>query len=186
MTSNFRPQETRLMKLNALVGTKVSIKKVSVETDLKRQQRYYGSEPSIKVIDISLSGKKQRGSLRGTSLSIIQREYHNESTEKSPTVLAHDRHLSDLPVAGVVDLSHGVEAVDLFLTYEVSSFWGSVATVGRKTMAPSFVYRPMYYITISNDPATARPAGAYLSHCRRVCRTLWLHPSLYVVSFPTL
>jgi hypothetical protein len=35
VTSNFRPQETRLRKLDALVGTKVSVKNVSVQTELK-------------------------------------------------------------------------------------------------------------------------------------------------------
>ena len=35
ITSHFRPQETRLMKLDALVGTKVSVKNVLVQTDLK-------------------------------------------------------------------------------------------------------------------------------------------------------
>ena len=35
MTIDFRRQETRIRKLDALVGTKVSVKDVSVQTDLK-------------------------------------------------------------------------------------------------------------------------------------------------------
>ena len=92
MTSSFRPQETRLRKLDPLVGTKVSVKNVSSNGYQMRQlqvKKYYGSVP-IKVIDIIITRNIQRGSLRGTSLSIFQQEYHNVSTEKSPTVLAHE------------------------------------------------------------------------------------------------
>ena len=73
-----------------------------------------------KDINIMLTWNRKRDSLRGTSPSIIQREYHNESTEKSPTALEHERHLCGLRLAGVVDLSHdhGFEAVDLVLTSE--------------------------------------------------------------------
>ena len=53
------------------------------------------------------------------SPSIILREYHNESTEKSPTVLADDRRLSGLLFARIVDLSHDLEAVELVPTYMV-------------------------------------------------------------------
>ena len=51
-------------------------------------------------------------------LSIIQREYHSESVEKSPTALAPDQHLSDLRLAGIVDLSHDPEGVEFVLTSE--------------------------------------------------------------------
>ena len=67
-----------------------------------------------------LTRRRQKGSLRGTSPSIIQLGYHNESTEKSPTVPAHD--LSDLRLAVVVDLSHKLEAADLVLTSKLSNF----------------------------------------------------------------
>ena len=73
----------------------------------------------------------QRGPPRGTSLSINQREYHNESNEKSPTDLALDQHrdLSVLRLAGHVDVSHhGLEAVDLVLTSKMNELGGE----GRK------------------------------------------------------
>ena len=60
-------------------------------------------------------------------LTIIQREYYNESIERSPRVLAHDRHLSGLGLAGVVDLSHGLVVVDLVLKSEAISEVGGVS-----------------------------------------------------------
>ena len=110
-------KEQGLRKLDALVGTKVSIRKVSVETNLIDDKSITVQSLS-KLIDILLTWKRQRDSLRGTSLSINQREYHNESTAESPKVLAPDRHLSGLCLAGVVDLGRGLEAVDLVLTSE--------------------------------------------------------------------
>jgi len=63
-----------------------------------------------------LTRKRQRLTERNDAVqNIKKREYHNESTEESLTVLAHDRHLSGLRL---VDLSHDLEAVDLILTSE--------------------------------------------------------------------
>ena len=108
----------KVRKLNALVGTKVSINDMLVQIELKGDKRkHYGSEP-IRTIYIVLTRKDRDSSLRGTSLSTIQREYHNESTEKSPTDLADDRQLSGARLAGVVRLMDNLESMDLVLTSE--------------------------------------------------------------------
>ena len=120
MISNISSQDIRLRKLDTLVGTKVSVHNVSVQTDLIRRQleKHYGSKPN-KAIDIMLTSNIHWNSLRGTSLSIILTEYHSESSEKSPMVLEHDWHLSGLRLARFVDLSlYGLEAVVLVLTSE--------------------------------------------------------------------
>ena len=148
MTSNFSSQYIRLRNLDSLVGTKVSVKNLSVQTHLKSDY-YYDSMP-MKVIDmIMLTRIGQRGSLRGTSLSIFQQEYHSESFEKSPTDPAHDQ-LSGHHLAGVVDLSHeGVEEADLVLTFEspISKLGEKVKRVGRKAMNTGVAfkrYRALY------------------------------------------
>ena len=55
----FRSQETRTRELDALVGTKVSVKKVyQLKEVSKDDKKYYDSE-SIKVIDIVLTRSRQ-------------------------------------------------------------------------------------------------------------------------------
>ena len=147
MTSNFSSQCTRLRKLDSLVGTKVSVKNLSVQIHLKGDN-YYDSVP-IKIDMIMLTRTGQIGSQRGTSLSIFQQEYHSEWFEKSPTDPAHDQ-LSGLHLAGVVDLSHeGAEEADLVLTCEspISKLGEKVKRVGRKAMNTGVAfkrYRALY------------------------------------------
>ena len=111
--------------MDALVGTKVSVKNVSVQTDKGDNLKSITVQSLSKDINIMPTRNRKRDSLREMLLSIIQREYHNDSTGKSPTALGHDRHLSGLRLAGVVDLSHDLEAVDLVPTSE-----GSISELG--------------------------------------------------------
>ena len=67
------------------------------------------------------------------SLSIIQRECHNVSIEKSPRALAPDLYLSGLRIrlAGIVDLSHDLEAVELVQVLPVS-YMGPISELGGR------------------------------------------------------
>ena len=63
------------------------------------------------------------------SPSIIQPEYHNESFEKSPKALAPDLYISGLRLAGIVDPSHDLEAVELVLPV---SYEGPISESGGR------------------------------------------------------